>query len=258
MIQRLLAEKSHLKPTTVRGIHATLRAALTKAWKEDLVESNVGQRATLPKIPRLARPSLTPVEAARLIEESQENPLRNLVALALTTGMRIGELLGLTWNDVDFENEVLYVRQQLQRVDGVLVLKPLKSSSSLRALPLSEIGLGALRDEQSRQLVLGWTHELGLVFLNSAGRPHDQKNVNNHLRKLCKQAGVSEVGFHAFRHTTASLMVASGTDLHKVKEQLGHSQISLTANLYAHGVHEAQRKAVNELDGVLKRGKIGH
>jgi integrase len=91
---------------------------------------------------------------------------------------------------------------------------------------------------------------------NSAGRPIDPKNIDKHLKAVFAKAELPPMSFHKLRHTAATLMVAAGVELHQVKEQLGHSQISLTANLYAHGLTEAQKKASDTLDRVLREGRL--
>jgi integrase len=150
---------------------------------------------------------------------------------------------------------------QLQRIDGTLMLRGLKSTSSRRTLPLASLAVEALREEKARQLVLSAAlgndfNPLNIVFLNSEARPLDQRYVDRHLKEILVKAGLPKLSFHKLRHTAASLLVAAGVDIHQVKEQLGHSQISLTANLYAHGVSQAQRRAANKLDSVLRTGDL--
>lgn len=260
LINSKLAEG--LSASTVRGIHAVLRTALNQAWKWNLVAENVALKVSLPKSSRVSTEYLNPAEAAQLIEALKGAQIEGLVKLALATGMRIGEVTGLRWKDIDESEATIRVEVQLQRIGGKLALKALKSWSSHRTLHLSSLAQEALRIEKDRQAMLSQLrpdtpfNSLGLVFLNSEGHPFDPKNVNDHLAKACERAGLRRVSFHKLRHTAATLMVAAGVDLHQVKEQLGHSQISLTANLYAHGVSEAQKKAANRLDEVLRMGKL--
>lgn len=263
-VQKLINDKLADKksPATVHGIIRTLRTALTTAWKEGLIEQNVAQRVTMPKLEHKDAQYLQPADARALLDASVGHPLENLIAFTLASGVRIGEATGLTWDNVDLERKEVAIVHQLQRIDGKLVLKGLKSKSSRRALALSDIAFDALNRAQftsawAKANLSGEASAMNLVFVNPEGRPIDPKYAHHHLKKLCVAAGVKEVGFHKLRHTAATLMVAAGVELHQVKEQLGHSQIALTANLYAHNVTEAQRKAVDKLDEVLKRGKIG-
>ncbi len=262
-VQKMInaAVASGRSASTVHGILRTLRSALQVAWKEDLIEQNVAQKVTMPKLEQRDPEFLGPEAARKLIEAAEGHPLQNLFTFALSTGLRLGEVTGLTWDCVDLNRRQITVAKQLQRIGSVLQLKGLKSKSSRRTLAVSGMSLQALRDELSRQLIMkaemgSEFNSLNLVFLNSEQRPLDPKYINNHLRALCVKAEITPVSFHKLRHTAATLMVAAGVELHQVKEQLGHSQIALTANLYAHGVTEAQRKAVNILDGVLRSGEL--
>lgn len=257
-VQRLMNEKSAegLSPSFVRGLRATLRAALNQAWKEGLVEQNIAARVTSPKMEQRDPDFLRPDEVGPFLEAAKGHTLENLFRFGIATGVRIGEASGLRWCDVDFLSENVAITKQLQRVQGKLVLKDLKSKSSRRTTPLVGIALDALRSEKAVQVLAGFDNPEGLVFLNSEGRPLDPKYVDSHLKATLEKAGLRRLSFHKLRHTAATLMVAAGVELHQVKQQLGHSQISLTANLYAQGVSEAQRRAANVLDGVLKRGNL--
>jgi len=258
-VQRLINEKDKAgyAPNTVDRIRATLRSALAIAWKQGLVAENVAQRVSVPKKVKKDPTFLQPEEAKRLIEVAGQTRFGNLIELALHTGMRIGEVTGLRWSDVDFDNEILRVRVQLQRVESKLVLRELKSASSRRSLPLTARALDALKREKAEQLllksVLGerFANPMDLVFLNAEGRPMDQKHVHKHLKSALSGAGLPDVSFHSLRHTAASLMVAAGVPLQVVKDQLGHSSILLTSGTYAHMVPAAQREGAERLSRLL-------
>lgn len=258
-VQRLINEKAAAgyAPNTVDRVRATIRAALGLAWKNALVGENVAQRVSVPKKVKKDVVFLQPDEAQRLIEAASGDRVRNLIVIALYTGMRIGEVTGVRWSDVDFEKQTLRVRVQLQRVESKLVLRELKSNSSRRNLPLIEEALEALRDEKAEQILRsaslgdGSPNPLNLVFLNEDGRPMDQKWVHKRLKAILARAELPDVSFHGLRHTAASLMVAGGVQLSLVKDQLGHSTIALTSGTYAHMVPAAQREAAETLGRML-------
>lgn len=239
-----------------RGLRATIRSALNQAWREGLVEHNVAARVTPPKLKPRATEFFDPAEVRTFLDACVGDALGPLFKFAVATGLRIGEATGLRWMDVDFERSLVSITHQLQRIDSTLTLKAVKSSSSRRVLPLTGLALEAIHEQRSWQLLDGFENPLGLVFLNDRGRPLDPKYVHVHLRAVCDRAGLRQLSFHKLRHTAASLMVAAGVDLYHVKQQLGHSQISLTANLYAHGVTDAQRMASDKLDQVLRSGRL--
>jgi integrase len=257
-IQKLMNEKSEegLSANFVRGLRATLRSALSQAWKIGLIEHNPAARVNCPKIEHKDPQFLAPGAVRQFLDAAQSSAMASLFQFALVTGLRVGEISGLRWSDIDFSKRTVAINYQLQRIDGKLTLKSLKSKSSRRVLPLGTSAIKALQDAKSEQLLKGWTNEGGFVFLNTSGRPLDPKNVDDHLKEAFEKAGLPRMSFHKLRHTAATLMVAAGVELHQVMLQLGHSQISLTANLYAHGVTESQRRASDILERVIERGTV--
>lgn len=255
-VQNLLNEKSKsgLSASTVHGMQRTLRAAMTLAWKENLIEQNVASRATPPKLRHREAVALSREEVAQLLAGSASAPLNPLFKFALATGVRIGEASGLTWDCVDIPGRVAQVNKQLQRIDGKLTLKDVKSRSSRRPVALSSSAVSALQDRQLAKIIDQKPNPLNLVFLSHQGKELDPKYVDEHLKAACSAAGVRPVSFHVLRHTAATLMVAGGVPLHTVMKQLGHSNISLTANLYGHLVKEAQQNAVDRLDEIISKG----
>lgn len=250
-VQRLLNEKAAegLSPSTVRGFCAVLKTAFNYAIDLKQVTINPTVRVKLPKLEPKEIQYLTQDQVRVLLSTSMGHPLHSLFVLALATGMRIGELTGLTWDDVDLESRTIRVRQQLQRVEGSLVLRGLKSRSSRRVLHVADIALQALREQKERLSDLGIEREL--VFVTEVGTPLDQRNINRALYGLLELAGLPRVSFHALRHSAATLSVSNGVPLAVVRDQLGHSSIALTAGAYSHAVPEAMRRAADHLSGLL-------
>lgn len=244
-----------LSPETIRGIRATLRSALSRAFKDGLVAENIAQRVVSPKLEPKKPQYLSAEQAASLLMAAQNHPLRGLITVALLTGMRMGEATGLRWEDVDLEKSTVRVQQQLQRINSQLTLKRLKSERAHRSLHLPQIVIEALQAERSRQLLEAHANPMGLVFLNPEGRPLDPKYVDRHLKTLMVDAGINPMSFHKLRHTAASLALADGQPLAAVRDQLGHSQIALTANVYAHAVPVALKDVGETLARVMTPGK---
>lgn len=238
------------------AIHRTLRAALGIAYERGLVETNVATRARAPKVTVKPAEHLTTEEVGKLREAMRGHPLEALIGFTLATGLRVGEATGLTWEHVDLTARHFRVRQQLQRIEGELRLKALKTASSQRTLPLSRSAVEALRIARVGQEVESLDNPLGLVFLNGEGRACDPKYVDEHLKALCAKAGIKPVSFHKLRHTAATTMVAAGVPLHQVMLYLGHSSLALVSTLYAHEVDEAQRLAADVLDDALENGIV--
>ncbi|HZU77834.1 MAG TPA: site-specific integrase, partial [Dehalococcoidia bacterium] len=162
-----------------------------------------------------------------------------VVTLALATGMRRGELLGLRWSDLDLDAGTLRIERQLQRLDGEYQFVPLKTRRSRRTLALPPIAIEALRRQKVRQfeakLAAGpaW-QESGLVFTAMTGGPIHGSTLTHRYQQQLTAHGLPVRRFHDLRHGAASLLLAEGADMRRIMEQLGHSQISLTANTYTH------------------------
>jgi integrase len=263
-----------LSPATVHNAKAALRRALNVAQKQRLIAANPTLMTETPKVVHAEPVYLSQEEVASLLKAAAKDPLGNIVSLALMTGLRLGEATGLAWDDVDLEAPSLRVRMQLQRVEGKLIRKEAKSRSSRRTLSLATSALAALQDQKAQQML--WKakleekreatnkkraarseellpakpfNEMGLVFTMTDGLPLDPKTVHDALARMCAAAEITKpISFHKLRHTAATHMAASGVPLVVLKDVLGHSQISLTANTYSHAVPAALKEATDALE----------
>jgi integrase len=245
-----------LSPRTVQYLRAVLRRALGQALKWGLVARNV---ATLVDSPRVERPEIKPMhqpEAKVFLEAIQGDRLEALFSVALAMGLRQGEALALRWSDIDWDARLMRVRFTLQRINKKLELAELKTKNSRRDLPLIETIIAGLRMHRSRQLqekMLAGSRwqETGFVFTTTIGTPLDARNVVRKYHALLKKAGLSLHRFHDLRHSCASLLLAKGVPLKTVSDILGHSQLSITADFYAHVIPEMRREAMRVMDSVL-------
>ena len=209
-----------------------------------------------PKVSRKKVVATTPEKAGAILDAVAGHRLEGLVTIAMTVGLRQGEALGLHWDDVDLERGQLTVRHALQRIDGELQLVEPKSEQAKRTITLPEVASQGLRAHRARQnrerLKAGekW-QDSGLVFTTSVGTPMDGPRVTRTFQKLLKAAGLPPHRFHDLRHDCATLLLAQGVPLRVVKEMLGHSQISLTADTYAHVVPALQKEAASKMDDAL-------
>ncbi len=185
--------------------------------------------------------------------------------LATSVGMRQGEVLGLSWSDVDLDERVVSVGQALQFAPGEgLRLIPPKTARSRRVIPISGVIADALklrREAQDANRVEAgeFWEEWGLVFTTRFGTPVSPRNDYRDFRLIVERAGVRRVRLHDLRHTAASLMLAQGVNPRVVMEILGHSQISVTLNTYSHVTTTVSRDAVDGKSGLLwDRGSGAH
>lgn len=178
--------------------------------------------------------------------------------LALTTGMRQGELLALRWSDVHLDAGCLTVRATVQEVHGGgFVFLPPKTKRSRRRVMLSATGIAALRAHRIRQaeellrVAEAWEN-LDLVFPNQVGRPLNHVHVlRRDLLLHLKRAGLPAIRFHDLRHTAATLLLGQGVNPKVVSEMLGHSHVSITLEIYSHVLPDMQQKAAAAMDAAL-------
>ena len=257
-VQRLLNAKlaAGLSPQTVHHLRAVLRRALNQAVRWGILARNPAILVDGPRVPRYEVPAMDPADARRLLEAVRGDRLEALYTVALSIGLRQGEVLGLRWQDVDLDRATLSVRFALQRIAGQLQLVEPKTRQSRRTLALPERVVTSLRQHRARQLreklwaASRW-RESGLVFTSSIGTPLDGTNVTHHLQDLLEAAGLPRMRFHDLRHACASLLIAQGVHPRVVMETLGHSQIGLTMNLYAHVLPALQREAAGQMEAIL-------
>jgi integrase len=257
-VQQLYARllDSGLSPTTVHHVHTLLHRALQQANRWGLVARNVTTLVDAPRDAHHEMQTLSPEQSRQLIEAARGHRLEALFVLALTTGMRRGELLGLRWQQVDLEGGSLEVLTSLQRTrEGFLFAEP-KTAYSRRRVSLPEIAVEALRrhriEQNKERFAAGEWDDHDLVFPNEAGRPLEAGNM---LRRaywpLLKKAGLPKMPFHALRHTAATLLLRKGVHPKIVQEMLGHSGIAITLDLYSHAVPTLQREATAAMDALL-------
>jgi len=255
---------SQLETLSLRSVHyqrRVLRIALQKAFDLCLVTQNIADKVELKAIPKNNNVQVLEPEAARkYIKAAKVNRLSAFFMLAVVTGMRHSELIGLRWKDIDFEARELYVRQQLQRINHEWHVSEPKSETSRRCVELADELISLLRAHRSRQLKERlkagdkW-QERGLVFTRSNGEPLHQKFTGSVHKAILKSAGLPACRIHDLRHSAASLLLAQGVPLKVVSDILGHSQIAITADLYSHVIPQARRDATEKLASVLLRGE---
>jgi len=261
-LQRLYAERldAGLSPTTVHHLHATVHKALEQAVRWGLLGRNVADLVDPPRIARFEIQTLSPGDARALLEAAACDRLETLYVLALTTGMREGEVLGLRWRDVHFDANALEIRGSLQRVPTGMIIAEPKTSKSRRRVGLTDTAITALRQHRARQaaerLRLGpaWENALDLVFTDETGGPIDAtKFLRNSFAPLLKRAGLPPMRFHDLRHTAATLLLGRGIHPKIVSEMLGHSQIAITLDLYSHVTPTMQLEATAAMESILGR-----
>nr|WSW45378.1 site-specific integrase [Streptomyces sp. NBC_01001] len=253
----LLQLEKKTTAATAKESHRVLRTSLTAACREELITRNV---ATLVEPPRAQSRELSPWsldETLDFLAAARRDPLYAAFVLAIAMGLRRGELVGLRWSDIDLDKRVLYVRQQTQRRRGVLYDDDPKGRRR-RAVPLPAMCIAPLRWHRIRQAAArtsaGGKWEItDHVFTTRTGRPVEPRNVYRSFTRVAQGAGLRVIRLHDARHGCATLLTAAGVAPRVVMEILGHSQISITMDVYTHVVQDTQREAISHMDRLLKR-----
>jgi integrase len=249
---------SGLSPTTVQKIHAVLHKALDQAASWSLVPRNPTESVKAPRpAPEEIRP-LNREQAKALLETARRERFEALYVLAVTTGLRQGELLGLKWEDVDLENSLIRVRRTLIRHRGRLLLGEPKTKRSRRTVRLTEAAVQALKEHLARQIEqmerLGDLYEdQGLIFATQRGTLVNPTNLRKRsFAPLLEKAGLLPIRFHDLRHTCATLLLSRNVNPKIVSEMLGHATIAITLDTYSHVLPTMQDSATRALEDALR------
>ncbi len=246
-----------LSPLTLAYVHSVLKSALEHAVREEEIPRNVARnvRTGTPR-PRRFEP-LTADEARKFLATANGHRLQSLFELALHTGLRKGELLGLRWEDLDLDAGTAAIRRTLQRTStGGLTTLPTKTCASERRIALPTRCLHSLKlhhEQQKREREAAgamWQRDEP-VFTTVQGRPIDPTNLTRTFNALLHKASLRRIRFHDLRHSTATLLLEQGVELVVIKELLGHAHIGVTATVYAHVRLRLPRDAIDLLGRAL-------
>jgi integrase len=248
-----------LSPRMVQLVHVILHKALKQAVADGLIPRNTTE---VVKAPRPEKKEITPLsheQARSLLRAAQGERFEALYVLAVTTGMRQGELLGLKWEDVDLEAGTLQVRRTLSTATGGgLKFGAPKTSKSRRSIKIPATALLPLKRHRRAQLeermkLAGLFEDHGLIFPSRAGKPvYRQDLITRSFKPLLRRARLPNIRFHDLRHTCATLLLSKGVHAKFVQELLGHANISITLDTYSHvlpGMGDAAAGAMDEAFG---------
>lgn len=244
---------SGLSPKTVKNVHGILHCALQQAIACDYIYRNPADACKLPKVTKTEIKPLEPAEIARLLKEAEQDDYCNLFIVAMFTGMRQGELLGLAWECVDFNSGIITVKQQLQCKDGDYFLETPKSGKNRTILP-APIVMDALRNQlerqQKEQEQAGsiWDNQFNLVFTDALGKYLVRRTVVKHFKKISQRAGISDdARFHDLRHSFAVSSLYAGDDIKTVQANLGHATAQFTLDVYGHVTQKMRQDSANRM-----------
>ena len=249
-----------LSSATVHKMHVVLHKALDQAVRDGLIPRNVTEAVKVPQVRRKEVEPLSAEETKKLLTTAGEarDRFEALYVLAVTTGLRQGELLALRWDDVDLEDGVLRVRRTLTRAKGSYSLGEPKTARSRRSVSLTASVVEALRAHLDRQLeeidrVGSGYQDGGLVFATERGTVVNPSNLRRRsFAPLLGRAKLPGIRFHDLRHTCATLLLAKNVNPKVVSEMLGHASIAITLDTYSHVLPNMQDSAARALEEALR------
>lgn len=248
-----------LSPKSIRHNLNLISDVFGYAVKMGVVTENPCTKVTLPKVVQKDKQIYTPEEAALFLELLNAEPIkyRAFFNLAIYSGFRRGELLGLEWKDVDFDNNVINVRRtSCYTPDRGVYTDTTKTKMSQRTLKFPQEIMDMLRelrefqDEEALKFGNKWI-ETDRLFTKDNGEPQHPNTTYHWLEKFCKRSNLPFYGLHSFRHLFASMLVNGGVDIVTVSGALGHSNVSTTSNIYCHMLENSRAKVSDVITGAL-------
>ena len=251
-----------LADKTILEHHRLISTILAQAEKEMLVPYNAAAKATPPRTTKKDPNYFQPETISAILEALESEPLkwRLITHLLIVTGCRRGEIMGLKWEKVDFENSRVKIDRALVSSKSKGVFEETTKTSDIRHLSLPRETMDLLRQHKREQLRLQlangdrWLHT-GYVFTQDNGDHMNPDSITGWLKDFSTRHGLPHINPHAFRHTVASVLLANGTDIVTVSKQLGHASITTTENFYSHIIEENKAKAAECIADVLIRKK---
>lgn len=245
---------------TIHKVHQIVHSCLKKAVEKRMLAWNPSMATERPPLRQEEVKVLSEQDMSRFLAAlNRESPKWQAAFLTLLgTGLRIGELLALEWNDIDFNRGAISVRRTLSRTKSGLKLELPKTEKSKASIPVPETVLLALQEHRKVQKVIimanrGQYKNAALVFPTDVGTYMIPRNFQRHYYSLLKKAGISHVKLHALRHTFATRLLEQGENLRVVQELLRHTDIRTTANLYTHVMPKLKHRAAHKMDLLLRQ-----
>ena len=254
--------KKPLSGKTILEHHRLLRAMLHKAVYWQLIVANPAERVQPPKARKPKRRSYDDEQTKILLENLEllsieDTKYKVAITLTIFTGVRLGELMGLEWQDVDFKNGIISINRSSQYLSDIGVFtKVPKTESSIREIAIPEFIISLLEEYklwyEEQKSIYGelWT-DSDRLFVQADGKPMHPSTISKWFVKYVGQIGLPVINFHGLRHTNASLLVAQNIDIAVVSARLGHAQISTTLDFYVHPLLSHNRKAGYALENLL-------
>lgn len=254
-----VTERKTFSPKSVKNIHGTLHKALEKAVALGYIKFNPSNHPDLPRIEKAEIKPLDDDAISSFLTAIKGHRFESVYAVTLFTGLRESEVLGLTWDCIDFERGTILVKQQLQRHEatgGEYVLSTTKNSRWRTIAPAGYV-MNLLKDRQREQILdrfkagSAWDNPMNLVFTDALGKNHSKDTVYNNFKRVAASIGLPEARFHDLRHSYAVAAIRSGDDIKTVQENLGHHTAAFTLDVYGHVTEQMKRESAARMEAYI-------
>ncbi len=251
-----LNNNTELSSKTIKNIHGILHKALEQAIKIGAIKNNPSDACQIPRVEKPEIKALEDKDITIFLKAIQGHKYETLYLVDLFTGLRQGEILGLTWDCIDFENSSITIYRQLQKINGKYKFISLKNDKKRFITPASAV-MKLLSDH--KRLQNEWRLKAGamwenssLVFTNETGSNLSHNTVYKNFKRIVKKIGLPEITFHGLRHSYALAALQSGDDIKTVQETLGHHSASFTLDIYGHVSESMRRESAKRMDSFIR------
>lgn len=251
-----------LSPKTIKNLHGLLHKAMQQAVEVGYLCSNPTQGCKLPRIEKKQMQVLDDTQITAFLAAIEGHQFERVYIIDLFTGMRQGEILGLTWDCIDFENGTVYIYRQWQKVDGVFQFAPLKNDKPRTITPAGSV-MHLLQHQKHQQtewqLRAGpaWNNPDKLVFTNELGRFINRDTVYGNLKRIMSAIDMPSMRFHDLRHSYAVASLRAGDDIKVLQENMGHHSVAFSLDQYGHVTEQMKKESAAKMDAFIKTVKGG-
>ena len=257
-----LLDEKNLSVKTVKNISGVLHKALEQAFIVGHIKANPCNRTQLPKAPKKKIKPMSNENIELFLKTIKSHKFENIYYVTLFTGLREGEVLGLTWDCVDFKNNTILVNKQLKKntqyAGSTHILSSTKNGEEriIRVAPSVMLVLARhqkIQEKMADKAGCAWNNEWNLVFTNELGGFISHATVYNNFKRIVKQLGIPEMRFHDLRHTYATISLESGDDFKTVQSNLGHATASFTLDVYGHVSDGMKKKSAMNVQQFINK-----
>lgn len=252
--------KEGMSAKSLKNLHGVLHEALERAVLIDLIPKNVSNACVLPRVKQAEMHPLQGEEIPRFLDAIKGDTFENVYFVALFTGMRQGEILGLSWDCISFDRQIIFLSHQLQRSRkkrGEYYFVDLKNSKTRCIQPAPEV-MAVFQQIKDEQIAIrntpgtSWHNDMNLVFVDKNGRNLSCMTLYHHFKAIAARIGKPEMRFHDLRHTYATLSLQTGANIKTVSSQLGHATTAFTLDRYGHTTDPMRQDAANRMSAFIQ------